>query len=191
MLVNVLTRYPPPPTVLGLALVQNDIAFGAHSMVVATRYLRPSTAQNVQAFGANAVDVAPKVLGQALVENAHAFGAPDIHNLATGVRHLVATKAVNTNRFGTAQVRVSHRYLVQVGIANSSQFGAANVRHAIRLATQSRIVNVNQFGAPSVATVTATAVSAILPSGLDTVFVNSDGTARSVIAGGAFVNLDG
>ena len=67
---------------------------------------------------------APKILEQTRVENANAFGAPEIQNLAPGIRHLFATKVVNANQFGTAQVRVSHRYLVQARVANANQFGA-------------------------------------------------------------------
>ena len=72
-------------------------------------------------------------------------------------------------------------------LANASQFGAANVHFAIRLLTQSRVANVNQFGSPSIANVAATAVSAIVPSDIDTTFVDSDGSARSAMAGGAYV----
>jgi hypothetical protein len=57
--------------------------------------------------------------------------------------------------------------------------------------TQTQAINANQFGAPTVADVAATAVSAILPSDADTNFVDSDGIARSAMAGGALVNLDG
>ena len=44
---------------------------------------------------------------------------------------------------------------------------------------------------PVLPDVAATAVSAIVPSDLDTTFVDSDGSARSAMTGGAFVNLDG
>ncbi len=192
MLVNVITRYPvPPPAVLEQALVENPNGFGAHSITVAKRYLLPAAVQNAQTFGDNAINFAPKTLGQTQVESANAFGAPEIQNLAAGVRHLFSTKVVNTNQFGTALVRVSHRYLGQVRVANANQFGAANVHFAIRLLTQSKVININQFGAPSVANVAATAVSAIVPSDIDTTFVDSDGTARSAMGGGAYVNLDG
>lgn len=192
MLVNVITRYPvPPPAVLEQVVLENPNGFGTHLITVANRYLRPVAVQNGQVFGNNVVGFAPKTLEQTRVENANAFGAPEIQNLAAGVRHLFPTKVVNANQFGAAQVRVSHRYLVQSRVSNANQFGAASVHFAIRLLTQSKVTNANQFGAPSVANVAATAVSAIVPSDLDTTLVDSDGTVRSTTTGGAFVNLDG
>jgi hypothetical protein len=192
MLVNVITRYPRrAAALLEQAFVENDNAFGAHSIAGTTRYLLPAVVQSGQAFGNNAVGFAPKKLEQSRVQNASAFGASTIENLAPGVRHLVSTTVVNTSGFGTAQVRVSNRYLLQARIANAHQFGAANVHFAIRQLTQSKVTNPNQFGAMTIAVVAATAVSAIIPSDADTTFVNSEGAARATMAGGASVNLDG
>jgi hypothetical protein len=192
MLVNVITRYRrPAPALLEQALVENANAFGEHSITPAMRYLLPAAVQSVHTFGNNAVGFAPKILEQTRVQNASAFGASSIENLTPGVRHLVSTTVVNPSQFGTEQVRVSKRYLLQGRVANAHQFGAANVHFAIRLLTQSKVTNANLFGAPTIAVVAATAVSAITPSDADTTFVNSEGAARSTMAGGAFVNLGG
>jgi hypothetical protein len=152
MLVNVITRYPvPPPAVLEPALVENDNAFGAHSITVATHYLLPIAVQNEQVFGNNSAGFAPTILEQTRVENANAFGASTIQNLAPGVRHLFSAKVVNASQFGGAQVRVSHRYLVQARVANANQFGVPRVHFPAQLLTQSKVTNANQFGAQAVA----------------------------------------
>jgi hypothetical protein len=80
--------------------------------------------------------------------------------------------------------------LAPTRLPNSSQFGVPTVRFATKLLAQAKIANASQFGAPTISAAPSQAVSAILPSEIDATFVDSDGTARSSIAGGAFVNLD-
>jgi hypothetical protein len=113
------------------------------------------------------VAFALKTVAPVRLVNAGAFGAHSIANIVPGTHMLAPTR-----------------------VANASAFGAHTVRFATKLLAQAKVVNSNQFGALTVSAAPTQAVSAILPSEIDTTFVDSDGTARSSIAGGAFVNLD-
>jgi hypothetical protein len=168
MLVNVLTRYAPrPAVVLELTLVENSSTFGSQAIGSTRKYLQPSTVLNGQGFGANRVTFALKTVAPVRLVNAGAFGAHSIANIVPGTHMLAPTR-----------------------LPNSSQFGVPTVRFATKLLAPAKVVNSNQFGTLTVSAAPAQAVSAILPSELNTTFVDSDGTARSSIAGGAFVNLD-
>jgi hypothetical protein len=168
MLVNVITRYPPRPmAVLAPAPVVNSTAFGANAIAVTRRYLRPTNVQNNPAFGGHAVIFALKTLEPAKVQNANTFGAHTIANVVPGT-HILAP----------------------VRITNGNQFGAQNVHFATKLLAPALVANASQFGAPAVVVGAAPAVSAIIPSDLDTTFVDREGVPRSSFAGAAFVNLD-
>jgi hypothetical protein len=149
--------------------VVNQSGFGTHAIPGVTRALQPTCVVNLQGFGTPRLKRPDRLLQAATVQNLSSFGAPAIANLVHETRELAPT-----------------------AIANLSSFVAQHLRVALRFVAAERVVNVNAFGAPTIVPLAGSdgTISAILPSDLDTAFVAGDGTARSVMAGGALANLD-
>ena len=90
MLVNVLTRYPPPPPdILLTAAVQNAQQFGLHACSRDGRSIRPSAFNNVQQFGTPRLHSPAKPLAASRLVNTVVFGGPAVAPIVHGTRYVV------------------------------------------------------------------------------------------------------
>jgi hypothetical protein len=129
------------------------------------------------------------VLELARLENRPSFGA---HVIEPTARRLRPARVQNSQIFGSNRAGHPLRFIAPVRVVNTETFGAAsiaNLSSGARTLAPVRVTNAAQFGASAISA-TSAAVSAMLPSDLDTTFIDAEGVARSSIAGGAFVNLD-
>jgi hypothetical protein len=124
MLVNVITRYPPPlPDILLAGVVENQQQFGLHLLVQGGQTLRPNVVTNDQQFGNSRIARAPVLLAPSRLINNAAFGAHAISPIVQGTHGLSPVAVINTVQFGSPDAKRAPEKLLPAVVINASQFG--------------------------------------------------------------------